>query len=188
VSVASLSGWLLSIMLTAVPPGHRSEPAEARESKEQAIARYTAIADAMARVALDPKEQPLFTGEDAREKTALLMLTISLYESHWRRDVDYGLGRQAKRRYRCLMQIAVPTGKTPEGWTGRDLVKSRERCFRRALHILQRGRKHCADHGKRAFLNHYASGYCDRGKKAVDKRWRKFDELTRKHPLPRPEE
>ena len=73
----------------------------------------------------------------------------------------------------------------PEGWTPRDLVTSRERCFRRGLHILQRGQRFCKKAGKRAFLNHYASGYCDRGRKAVAKRWRSFDELRRKYPVPK---
>jgi hypothetical protein len=180
-----LSAWLLSIMLAAVPPGRAQRTPDAKETAEQGKARYAAIANAMARVALDPKEKPLFLGPDARAKTALLMLAISLHESHWRRDVDLGLGRQAKRRYHCMMQIAVAKTKTPEGWTARDLVRSRKRCFRRGLHILQRGQKHCREHGPRAFLNHYASGYCDHGRKAVAKRWRTFDTLRRMHPLPR---
>lgn len=181
-TVTSLSAYLLSIMLAAAPPGRVKQPAEARESEDAGRARYAAIADAMARVALDPDEQPLFGGPDARAQTALLMLVISMHESHWRRDVDLGLGRQAQRRYRCMMQILVPKDKTPEGWTARDLVESRDRCFRRGLHILQQGQRHCR--ARRAYLNHYASGYCDRGKKAVAKRWRTFDHFRQKYPLP----
>jgi hypothetical protein len=182
-TVATLSAWLLSIMMATVPPQDVKRPKEGRETAAQGAARYAGIANAMARVVLDADEKPLFAGRDARLNTALLLLTISLHESHWRRDVDLGLGRQAKRRYKCLMQIAVPKKKTPEGWTARDLVTNRDLCFRRGLHILQRGQHHCKDTGARAFLNHYASGYCDRGRKAVAKRWRSFDELRRKYPV-----
>ena len=183
VTVTTLSAWLLSMMLATVPPG-TSRGEHARETAKQGKARYALIANAMAKVALDPKEQPLFKGKDARAMTALLMLTISLHESHWRRDVDLGLGKQARRKYSCMMQILVPKKKTPEGWTRRDLVTSREKCFRRGLHILQRAKRFCKDAGPRAFLNHYASGYCDRGRKPVAKRWRSFDKLRKKYPLP----
>ncbi len=185
VTVATLSAYLLSIMLAAAPPGRVKQPAEARESEEAGQARYALIAEAMARVALDPEEKPLFAGEDGRAHTALLLLVISMHESHWRRDVDLGLGRQGQRRYRCMMQILVPKDKTPEGWTARDLVTSRDRCFRRGLHILQQGQRYC--HAPRAYLNHYASGYCDRGRAAVQKRWRTFDHFRQKYPLPKQE-
>jgi hypothetical protein len=180
-----LSAWLLSLMLATVAPGNSRRPPEARESAEQGKARYAAIADTIAKVSLDAEETPLFAGPRARPKTALLLLTISLHESHWRRNVDLGLGPLSLRgggRYHCMMQIAVPGDKTPEGWTAADLVKSRERCFRRALHILQRGKKACDKKGPRAFLNQYGSGTCTGGKKAVDKRWKTFDRLLTQHP------
>ncbi|MCA9619992.1 MAG: hypothetical protein KC731_13295 [Myxococcales bacterium] len=191
-SVEVLSAWLLSIMLASVPPGKSRQPVEARETAEAGAARYAAIAEAMARTTLDPDEAPLFDGPDGRAKTALLLLTISLHESHWKRNVDLGLGPLAQRgggRYHCMMQILVKNGKTPEGFTAADLVASRDKCFRRGLHILQRGRRHCRKENKggpRAFLNHYASGYCDRGRKPVALRWKTFDRLLHDHPVPKP--
>ncbi len=174
-TVEVLAAWLLSIMLASIPPGRSLRPAEAKESVEQGRARYAAIARALAEVSLDPKEKPLFSGKDARSRTAALMLAISFYESHWRRDVDLGLG-QRRSRYYCMMQIGAGKGKTMEGWTGQQLVESRDRCFRAGLHILQRGQRVCAkSKDKRAFVYHYASGYCDRGRKAVAKRWRLLD-------------
>jgi hypothetical protein len=184
-SVDALAAWLLSVMMSAVPPGKSRAP-DARETVEEGEARYRAIAQAIAEVSLDPKEEPLYTGERAREKTAALMLAVSYHESHWRRDVDLGIGPKARGgggRYHCLMQIGVPKGKTPEGWTPKQLVQSRERCFRRGLHILQRGRRHCRGRGAHAFLNHYASGYCDRGRKAVSLRVRTLDRWLRERPF-----
>lgn len=189
-TVEVLSAWLLSIMLATVPPGRSRFPDQARESAGAGKARYAAIAEAMAEVSLDPNEEPLFEGEHAREKTALFLLTISLYESHWKRHVDLGLGPHARGgggRYHCMMQILVKRGRTPEGFTAEDLVQSRRKCFRRGLHILQRGRRFCDAAGPRAFLNHYASGHCHRGGRAVRKRWKTFDRLLADNPFPAPD-
>lgn len=188
-TVEALAAWMLAIMMTSVPPGKSRRPKEAEESAEEGRARYAAIARAIAEVSLDPDEAPLFEGKDGRRKTATLMLAMSRYESTWRRDVDLGIGPRARGgggRYWCLMQIAVPKGKTPEGWTGRDLVESRERCFRRALHILQRGKRVCKKSGGTSFVNHYASGYCDRAKEPVKKRVDLMNRWLREHPFPTP--
>jgi len=187
-TVEALTAWLLAIMLSSVPPGHSRRPEAARETAAQGKARYAAIAKAIAVVSLDPKERSLFEGKRGRLETAALMLAVSRYESTWRRDVDLGVGAPVAGRYWCMMQIAVPKGKTPEGWTGRDLVTSRERCFRRALHIMQRGQRYCTKHGHpaTAFLNQYASGHCDRAHKPVNKRlalWRKW---LRERPFVKP--
>ena len=186
-TVETLAAWLLSIMMTAVPPGHSRHPKEARESAAAGAERYREIARTLAEVSLDPQEAPLFDGRDGRKKTALMMLAISRYESTWRRDVDFGIGPRARGggRYWCMMQIAVDSGRTPEGWTGKALVRSREKCFRRALHILQHGKRVCRKHGGTAFLNQYASGYCDRGRKPVAKRVRLFERWLAEHPLKR---
>ena len=190
VSVAALSGWLLSVMLATVPPGGSRYPKEARETAAQGKARYAAIARAVARVSLDNKEAPVFAGKHARAKTALLLLTVSLHESHWRRHIDLGLGPRSRGgggKYHCMMQIGVPKGKTPEGWTSDDLVKSRDKCFRRALHIMQGGKKYCTKKGfgPRSFLNQYGSGRCDHGRKPVAKRWKTFDGLVAKFGFPK---
>ncbi|MBW2453511.1 MAG: hypothetical protein JRI68_03325 [Deltaproteobacteria bacterium] len=186
-NVDLLAAWLLSIMLSASPPGRSRHPVEAIETADQGKARYAAIARAIATVSLDPNEAALFAGQDARAKTAALLLAISYHESHWRRHVDLGLGSRALGggRYWCMMQIAVDRGKTPEGWTGKQLVQRRDRCFRRGLHILQRGKRFCRSRGGTSFINHYASGYCDRGGKAVALRTRTYREWLRARPIPK---
>ncbi len=188
-TVEALAAWMLAIMLTSVPPGNSRSPKQARETAAQGRARYGQIAVALAKVVLDKDETPLFSGRRARLKTATLMLAMSRYESTWRRDVDLGIGPKARGgggRYWCLMQIGVPKGKTPEGWTGRDLVRSRDRCFRRALHILQRGKRVCRKHGGTSFVNHYASGHCTRAKKPVKKRVDLMKRWLRDHAFPSP--
>jgi hypothetical protein len=188
-TVEALAAWLVTIMVAAVPPGGWRSKAQLRETAEQGRARYEAIAEAIATVSLDPKEAPLFDGADGRSRTAALLLAISLHESHWRRDVDLGVGRygpRGGRRYHCLMQIAIDRGKTAEGWTSAELIQRRDKCMRAGLHILQRGRRFCDRVGPGAFLNHYASGYCDRGRKQVTRRWDTYRTFLREHPMPKP--
>jgi len=183
-TLETLSAWLLSVMLTTVPPGHSKHPPEARETAQQGKLRYRGISRTIARVALDPKEKPIFSGPDARARTAAFLLVVSHHESHWRRHIDLGINHRG--RYWCMMQIAVDHGKTPEGWTGRDLVNSREKCFRRALHIMQMGRRVCARKKAKdpfAFFNLYASGHCNRGRKAVAIRVKTFRRWQKKFPF-----
>src|SRR5262245_66320038 len=114
-----LAGWLLGVMVATAPPGRSRFPTEARETPEDGRARYAAIAHAVAEVALDPDERPLFSGDRARERTAALLLSISWHESGWRRDVDLGIGSHARGggRYHCVMQVAVDRSGRASGWT-----------------------------------------------------------------------
>lgn len=187
-TIETLSAWVLSIMLATIPPGKPRWPKEARESSEAGRARYAQIARTIAEVSMDEDETPIFSGPHARGKTAALLLTISFHESHWARHIDLGLGPLSRRGggvYHCMMQIAVFKKKTPEGWTAKDLVKDRDKCFRRGLHILQRARRYCMSkkYGPRSMLNLYASGHCDHAHRPVNKRWRTYDAWLAKYPL-----
>lgn len=183
-SVETLGAWLLSVMLSAVPPGKSRFPREAIESAEAGRARYEAIAETVARVAFDEAEKPLYDGPRARERTAALLLALAYHESSFRRDVDYGVGPHAHGGgpYHCLLQIRV-VDRTPEGWTGRDLVTDREKCIRAGLHLLQRSRNHCKKQGPDAWLRLYASGHCTRGRVAVEKRLDTLARWLKKHPF-----
>jgi hypothetical protein len=185
-SFEALAAWILTVMLATVPPGRARFPEEAKETREAGLERYEAIAQAIARVTLDPRESPLYAGEEGRAKTAALLLALSYHESSWRRDVDYGLGNHAHGggRYHCVLQVAVD-GTTLEGWNERDLVESRELCVRAALHILQRSRGGCREHGPDAWLRLYASGDCTRGRHAIRKRLDTFRTWLAEHPFPR---
>src|SRR5262249_30979675 len=102
-SAEAMATWLLGIMVAAVAPGRARFPREAVESEADGRSRYTAIARALADVALDPEEKPLFDGPTGRARTAAMLLALSYHESAWRRDVDLGLGSQAHPRYFCVM-------------------------------------------------------------------------------------
>jgi hypothetical protein len=187
-SAASLASWLLAVMLTASPPGRSRAPAEARETAAEGRARYERIAKDLAEVALDPAEAPVFSGKNARERTAALMLALAHHESGFRRDVDLGLGRPSRGRYWCMMQVAVDRslrgGRTPEGWSGPDLVSDRSHCFRAGLHILQRASGRCSSAGPDAWLNLYTSGHCTRGRRASQDRLGTYRRWLGERPFP----
>src|ERR1700733_1517308 len=113
--------WLVGAMLAWVPPQHDTDRV-----------RYESIAKDLVSIAFDANETPVFTGDNAREKTALLMASIASFESGYRADVDDGRTTGDHGRSYCLMQVQV-VGQTSEGWTGKDLVTDRLKCFRAAL-------------------------------------------------------
>lgn len=168
----AMTAWLLSLMMTTLPPG-RTLPRDAAESAEEGRIRYQEIAEAITAVALDPEEPKVFK-DPAR--TAALMLAVSYYESSWRKDVDLGIGTFARGdggASWCMMQIHLgrtPTATGIDGWTGPELVASRERCFRAGLHALRRSINACRSKPTLEWLNAYASGTCARGRVESSKR------------------
>ena len=182
-----LASWLLGVMVATAEPGRSRFPKEARETAEDGRARYAAIARAIADVALDPAEPPVFTGDRARERTAALLLSIAFHESGWRRDVDLGLGPEARGggRYYCIMQVAVDRGKKASGFTGPQLVDNRASCVRAALDILQRAQGACRGQGPDAWMRIYTSGRCTRGRKSADARLATARRWITAHPLPK---
>lgn len=167
--------WLLSLMLLAMPPGRYSHIPEAKETREDGLDRYQQIATAIASVAYDVDEYPLFPGERGRESTAAMLLAVSYIESGWRRDIDLGEGRaRLARQYGtndrgsswCMMQIHL--GKrgedsarvTARGWHGRELLEDREKCFRAGLDMLRLHINQCRRYPQEAWLRSYVSGSC----------------------------
>ena len=134
--------------------------AQTAESKEDALARYESIAGDAAEVATDAEESPLFSGPSGRAQTALLMLSVASYESAYRKTVDDGDNLGDGGRSFCLMQIRVGDGTTREGWTGKDLVAERTRCFRAALHILHGSFNICHTLPVEDRMSAYATGRC----------------------------
>jgi hypothetical protein len=172
-----LTLWLVALMHAWVPTGYDTQFHSwrgARETREETEVRFRQIAEAMAQVTLDPAEQPVLPGAQGRAATAALLLGIAFYESGFSRDVDLGIGRYArgdKGHSWCLMQlnlgkkVVVENGtrledsaiRTPEGWSGQELLADRTRCFRAALHLVRRSWNCGALEDK---LTVYASGTC----------------------------
>ena len=83
-NVDVLSAYLLSAMTSWVP----LEQHRYYETAAETDARYRAIAQDIAVVALDPEEAPLFAGDDGRAKTALLLASVASFESTFNGKVD----------------------------------------------------------------------------------------------------
>ncbi len=184
----TLEDWAVDRMSLWQPPGRSSYP-NARETPEDGLARYHEIARDVISVAYDPSETPIFPGPYGRAKTTAMMLSMSDYESGYRKDVDTGEGEDARGdggKSWCMMQIQLGlavhgrtairiktdgpyfawTTKKSEGWGGEDLVRDRQACFRAALHIIRESFVVCRGLPLNEKLSMYASGNCTDGREA----------------------
>lgn len=155
--------WLVGTMLVWVPVPEGQSPESVR-------VRYVAYAQDAVDVAFDASEVPLFKGMDGRAKTATLLLSIASLEGYYRADVDNGITRGDSGNSWCLMQVntggerVVMKGSlygyasraSTQGWSGKDLVQDRQKCFRAALHIARESLQVCGN------LSLYATGKCYR--------------------------
>lgn len=156
---AKLLLWLVAAMLSWTIPA-------ARHDIERE--RYEGIAKDAVAVAFDAEEKPIYAGALARTKTALMLLAIASYESGFRRDVDDGTVRGDGGRSWCLMQVNLGHNRVlltedgytysqdATGWSGKDLVEDRQRCFRVGLHLMRASHKACGN------LSAYTSGRCSK--------------------------
>lgn len=169
--LAKIIPWLVSAMVTWVPLDSH-HPANTAPS-------YDSIATTVARVTYDPTEAPVFTGDDGRAKTSLLILSIASLESFYDPKVESGAERGDSMESWCIMQIHLPKDATVRlagdgfayggagAWKGEDLIADRDRCVRVALHMIRVSFRACRD------LRGYVAGTC-----VVDDPL--FDDLKRK--------
>jgi hypothetical protein len=177
--------WVLSLIVAAAPPGRVTYP-EARETKEETTARYQQIAKDVVEVVYDSTTKPLFGGPHGRSQTVTVILAIMLYESGFRKDVDFNLGKYARGDSGdswCLMQINIGTGRTRpwntvkdrpaiaaddpddvfEGYTGEELIADRKTCIREGIKVVRLSMAECASLPLDQRLRSYASGSCEKG-------------------------
>jgi len=180
--------WAVGQIQKWSPPGVTYYP-DAKESEEEAKERYNGIVRDLLSVVYDPAEKPLFGGTHARARTASLMLSIAQTESGFRRDVDFGIGKDSKGdsgESHCLMQVRLSkmadNGKTSTrihldgplytfskdgtGYGGEDLLSDRKLCFRAALHIARQSVRSCYRLPAEERLGIYTSGDCERGRRS----------------------
>jgi len=104
---ADVQKWVVDRMVAWSKPGVTLHP-PAMESFEDGQARYALIADAV--LTTVAREKPLFGGSRGRLRTAALLLSISMFESSYRKDVDMNLGKEGRGdggRSWCLMQVQL---------------------------------------------------------------------------------
>ena len=176
--------WAVKKIVSWSPPGVNFYP-DAKETKEEAIERYTSIASDAIQTAFDPNEAPVFGGPNGRIRTVALILSVAMAESGFRKDVDLGIGKHAKGdngRSWCLSQIQLgvsTNGKTKtrialnndkvqfttnsDDIGGEDLVKDRKKCFRVSLRMMRQSFGACSRLPTEERLASYASGSCSGG-------------------------
>ena len=88
-------------------------------------------------------EAPLFQGDEDRHRTAALLVAIAFRESSLRAAAvgDHVGGKPTSF---CAFQVNLPWGrKTPDGWTGQDLLDDPEKCVAAAMRMLRISLKVC---------------------------------------------
>lgn len=190
-SFESMEDWCVDRMITWAPPGRPTLEA-AKETNDETLVRFHAIARDAMEVAYDPSEEPLFPGSYGRSKTLALMLAIADSESGFRKDVDLGIGSNSKGDSGaswCLMQVKTSRTDDPhptriylrggiigyshrssEGFSGQDLVLDRKACFRVGLHIIRLSFNVCSNLPILERLAAYTSGSCGFGRDASKNR------------------
>jgi hypothetical protein len=102
-----IKSWMVDRMLTWVKPGKSFYPM-AVETFEEGKIRYESIANSV--LFTVAKEKPIFPGKTGRIRTAALMLSIAMFESGFRRDVDLNLGKSGRGdggKSWCMMQVQL---------------------------------------------------------------------------------
>ena len=150
----NLSTYILTAILY-LSPLHENLYAEDPSTR---LPRYQSMSQDIAEVVEDPEELPVFTGKFAREKTAILIVSMADHESNYDKNVDTGKKRGLKGEV-CFLQIIPNMKHTKFNYTAEYLLGDRKNCIRSALAIV-RG----ADCGGSLphRLRSYASGRCSK--------------------------
>lgn len=134
-----------------------------REPSLAEVPYYQEIARDVANVALDETEAPVFDGDHAREKTALLLLAIARYESGgFARAVDVGQKLGDGGKSHCLMQVQLRPG---------EAIPTREACVRLGLARVRESMALCRSSAPGDRLGGYVRGRCIAGDPAARIRW-----------------
>jgi hypothetical protein len=183
----------MSFMLVQAPPFRSQFIKEAKETVEEAKARYESIANDIVEVVYDESEPALFKGPSGKIRTTALIMSIMLHESNFRRDVDFGEGPLAKGdngRSVCLMQLNLGNGRSGDwnkvqhryaesmdspsevekGWTAKEIIADRKKCIRAGLRGIHHSFRMTSTRPFLEWLNVYASGRVEMGGAASEKR------------------
>jgi hypothetical protein len=163
--MSTLAAYLLAAMTAWYPAKTHDFTKVPREDTQH---RYEQIANDLASVAMDPNEEPLFSGETGRAQTALVMLSFAGYESGGfaqdvdtlRRKGDGGLGV-------CLMQVHPPYA---------NRVVDRLSCFHEGLRALHDSWAMCKAGTTADRLTGYTVGHCEAGERGA---WIRVSRATR---------
>ncbi len=175
--ISTLAAYLTGIMMVWYPLSTHNFT---HKTEAQTRARYEGIAEALATVAMDSDEEPLFadlTGAPTgygRIQTAMAMLSWAGFESGgFAEDIDnmtrLGDGGHAI----CLMQVHSP-------YKGR--VTDRVSCFHEGLRAMHDSMSMCKKGSLASRLAGYTVGRCVRNEKGAHLRLGRAQETLAKYP------
>jgi len=182
--VEKFVAWIVAFIISSAPPGKQTYVPDAKETKEEAEARYESIAKDI--VTVVSEEEPLFRGPMGRIKTASVILSIMRHESGFRKDVDTGVGKLAKGDHGnsvCMMQLNIGKGRTfpwntvknraptygdppdeiVQGWNQTEVLGDRTKCIRAGYRIIKVSFGASSGLPALDWLRVYASGSTDKG-------------------------
>lgn len=125
------------------------------EEPVKRLVRYHEIATDIKKVVNDPNEKLLFKGTHAREKTAIMLVSMAFHESGFHKGFDDGTKFGAMGEV-CILQVMPNMRGTQFNYT-KEYLKDRERCIRAALAIARRSNCPGGLHNR---MRAYASGSC----------------------------
>ncbi len=105
---------------------------------------HAPLVEAMNKVITE--QAPLFKNDPLKQRTAALLVSINFREGSLRPDI-MGDKQNGKFTSFCSMQIHLPFGgKSPEGWTGEDLVADPVKCITVGMRMLRESMRMCPKH------------------------------------------
>lgn len=174
------AAWVLSLIVHLAPPARMAAlPAfpGMHEIEEQWLARETSIAEDVAAVTSDPREQAV-------------LVAVGYHEGGFARDVDLGPCYRGPRddgprcdggRAASIWQIQAAGDNDAA-----ELFRDRRRAASRALSAVRRSARMCVPkYGREAALRAYASGTCERGVEVSAVMVRLALRLLHDHPPPK---
>jgi tetratricopeptide (TPR) repeat protein len=191
--------WSYETITEWRPLGRKAYIKFDEETVQEARDRYESIVNDLAYVVFSPTKYlcsedgptdclntPVFKGKRGRSDTMKLVMSIALFESGYRRDVDFNLGKLSRGdngRSWCLMQINIGEGLTKEGWTGKDLIEDRKKCFAAGLNLIRQSFKSCKDTDYELLdrLTGYTVGRCIKNEPKSRQRVTLSIKLMKKH-------
>jgi hypothetical protein len=158
-AVSALVAWLVTIVVSSHPP------AKMFPNNEQAqivhIEKLETRAREIIEVVYNEDEGTIVRGPRARATTAAIVMAVAAGESGgFNEAVELGHERGDSGRSWCVMQINIGKGKTPEGWTGKELIEDRKKCFTTGLRHIRRSFGECRSMPMTSRLSAYNTGRC----------------------------
>ncbi len=143
-----LGSYLLAAMMTWVPIKNHIY-----EKPEETLERYEKIAETVSEAVSSTNTSSIFSGEDSKIKTALLMLSLASFESHYHRSIYECKKGSPKKVSWGIFQVSGPK---------LEICANKEVGAKIALGIIDSSFKKCKVLDISDRMSYYTDGSCHR--------------------------